>query len=121
MRRIIDWFAPVTAGSHYLFPIITDPHKDLQLQYTSGLRLQNQRLKKIAALCGIDKKLSTHCSRHSWAAVARGEGLPLGVISKGLGHPDPRSTEAYLASLEQSALDRASRRVSEAINPRRAG
>ena len=114
MRRILEWFGPMTAGSKYLFPIITDPDNAL-LQYESGLRLQNQRLKKIAALCGIQKKFSTHVARHSWATVAKNAGLPLAVISEGLGHTNQRTTEIYLASLERSILDHASRVVSEAI------
>ena len=117
MRRIIDWFAPMTAGSKYLFPVITDPDKDVLLQYESGLRLQNQRLKKIAALCGIRKRFSTHSARHSWATVAKNAGLPLAVISEGLGHTNQRTTEIYLASLERSVLDHASKLVSDAITP----
>jgi site-specific recombinase XerD len=117
MRRIIDWFAPLTAGSEYLFPIITDSHKDTLLQYTSGLRLQNKRLKKIAELCGIKKRFSTHSARHSWATVAKSASLPLAVISEGLGHSNQRTTEIYLASLERSVLDHASRVVSNAIIP----
>jgi integrase len=115
MRRIIDWFRPMTAGSKYLFPIIADPLKAPRLQYESGLRLQNQRLKRIARLCGINKRFSTHCARHSWATVARNEGLPLAVISEGLGHSNQHTTEIYLGSLERSVLDSASKLVSEAI------
>jgi len=116
MQRILDYFGPFTAGSEYLFPIITNPKKSLRVQYEAGLTLQNQRLKKLAVLTGIDKKLSTHCARHSWATVAKGEGLPLAVISEGLGHANQKTTEIYLASLEQSVLDRASKLVSEAID-----
>jgi integrase len=115
MRRIIDWFGPFTAGSRYLFPVITDPHKNHRLQYESGLRLQNQRLKKIGALCGIGQRFSTHVARHSWATVAKSAGLPLAVISEGLGHTNQRTTEIYLASLERSIIDQASMVVSEAI------
>jgi integrase len=121
MRRIIDWFAPLTAGSLYLFPIIADPHKDLLLQYTSGLRLQNLRLKKIARLYGIKNSFSTHSARHSWATIAKSVSLPLAVISEGLGHSNQRTTEIYLASLEHSILDHASRIVSEAIIPSPSG
>ncbi len=119
MRRIIDWFAPQTpAGSPYLFPVITDAEGDTHLQYESGLRLQNQRLKKIAEHCGITKKFSTHVARHSWATVAKNTGLPLAVISEGLGHSNQRTTEIYMASLERSILNQASRMVSEAIGTR---
>jgi integrase len=116
MRRIVEWFAPLTAGSPYLFPVLADPSKDLALQYDSGLRLQNQRLKRVAEWCGINKKFSTHAARHSWATVAKNANLPLAVISEGLGHSNQKTTEIYLASLERSILDRASRLVSEAIS-----
>ena len=119
MRRTLDYFAPITAGSEYLFPIITNPDKAHRLQYESGLMLQNQRLKRIAALAGIDKRLSTRCARHSWATVAKGAGLPLAVISEGLGHSNQKTTQIYLNSLEQSILDRASQLVSEAIDVKR--
>jgi integrase len=121
MRRIIDWFSPQTSGSHYLFPVITDTDGDVQLQYESGLRVQNLRLKRIAAMCGITDGLSTHVARHSWATVARNTGLPLAVISEGLGHTHQRTTEIYLASLERSVIDRASLVVSESILDRRHG
>ncbi len=121
MRRIIDWFAPQTAGSEYLFPVLFDPDKDPTLQYESGLRLQNQRLKKIAARCRIDKRFSSHCARHSWATIAKNANLPLAVISEGLGHSNQKTTEIYLASLERSILDDASRIVSNAISATAAG
>jgi integrase len=119
LRRILDWFAPQTAGSEYLFPVIADKEKSPRRQYESGLRTQNQRLKLIAKVAGIQKRFSTHCARHSWATVARNEGLPLAVISEGLGHTNQKTTEIYLASLERSVLDHASRVVSEAIDPHR--
>ncbi len=118
MRRILDWFNFQTAGSPYMFPVITDANGDTNLQYESGLRLQNQRLKRIAELCGIHKKFSTHSARHSWATVAKNAGLPLAVISEGLGHTNQRTTEIYMASLERSVLDHASKLVSEAIGSR---
>ncbi len=118
MRRIIDWFEPRTVGSDYIFPVISDPGKDPELQYESGLRLQNKRLATIADRCGISKRFSTHSARHSWATVAKHEGLPLAVISEGLGHNSQRTTEIYLASLERDVLDNAAQVVSEAIIPK---
>jgi site-specific recombinase XerD len=100
MRRILDYFDPMTVGSEYLFPVITDQKKDLYLQYESGLTLQNQRLKKIAAITGIGKKLSSNCARHSWATMAKSGGLPLAVISDELGHSSLKATKIYLASLQ---------------------
>ncbi len=116
MRRILDWFASRTRGSEYLFPVITDPRRSARTQYENGLRLQNRRLRAVAACLGVGSRFSTHSARHSWATVARNEGLPLAVISEGLGHTSQRTTEIYLASLEQPVLDRASRLVSDALS-----
>ncbi len=116
MRRIMDWFAPFVADSEYLFPVLTDPEKDVRLQYESGLRLHNMRLKKLADHCRINHRFSSHSARHSWATVAKNANLPISVISEGLGHNNQRTTEIYLASLERSVLDNASRLVSNAIS-----
>ncbi len=116
MRRIIEWFAPQTEGSEYLFPVLTDPSKDPKLQYESGLRLQNLRLKKLAERCNINCRFSSHSARHSWATVAKNANLPISVISDGLGHANQKVTEIYLASLERSLLDDATRLVSNAIS-----
>lgn len=68
MRRIIDWFAPQVADSKYLFPIITDDHRNPpRLQYESGLRIHNDRLKNIAQLSGINKRLSSNSAQHGRA------------------------------------------------------
>jgi integrase len=116
MRRILDWIAPRTAATDYVFPVFVDPSQDMLLQYESGLRRQNRCLKRVARLCGIPgERLTTHASRHSWATIARDQGLPLAVISEGLGHSNQRTTEIYLASLEQSVLDNASLVVSRAM------
>ncbi len=115
MRRIIEWFAAPTTGSEYVFPVLNDPSRDISLQYESGLRLQNKRLKGVAVFCRIKTRFSSHSARHSWATVAKGAGLPLAVISEGLGHSNQKTTEIYLASLERSVMDKASRLVSEAI------
>lgn len=115
MRRIIEWFAPTVAGSPFLFPVIDDEKGDMNLQYESGLRLQNKRLKQLAKFCGLSRNFSTHAARHSWATIAKNAGLPLAVISEGLGHSNQHTTEIYLASLERSVLDQASKVVSDAI------
>lgn len=118
MKRIVEWFEPITAGSEYVFPVMGMDSRDEGLQYQSGLRLQNQRLKKIADLCRIPTRLTTHTARHSWAAVAWEAGVPVGVIGAALGHANQRMTESYLDLLENTSLEYASRLVSDALVPR---
>ncbi|MDH6304368.1 integrase [Parabacteroides sp. PF5-5] len=115
MQEIIDRYTEETAGSPFLFPLIREADKPLRRQYLSALRLQNSRLGRIARLSGLQKKLTTHCSRHSWATIAKGEHLPLWVISEGLGHSNEKTTYTYLASFERTVLDKAVEKVSRAI------
>ena len=46
-----------------------------------------------------------YCARHSWASVAREKGVPLSIISEGMGHDSEATTKIYLASLDTSAID----------------
>ncbi|MDH6304580.1 integrase [Parabacteroides sp. PF5-5] len=115
MQALINRYTEVTAGSPFLFPLIREADKPLRRQYLSALRLQNSHLDRIARMAGLQKKLTTHCSRHSWATIAKGEHLPLWVISEGLGHSNEKTTYAYLASFEQTVLDKAVEKVSRAI------
>lgn len=115
MRRIIDHFEKQTRYGNYVFPIIKDTNRSLRLQYESGLRTQNERLKHLAELAGIDKRVSTHVARHSWATIAKNEKLPLWVISEGLGHTNEKTTYTYLASFDRSVIDQASDTISRAV------
>jgi integrase len=56
----------------------------------------NNTLKKIAAYCGIDKSLSFHQARHSFASqVCLSQGVPIESVSRMLGHRDIRTTQRY--------------------------
>ncbi|MFV0470019.1 MAG: tyrosine-type recombinase/integrase [Dysgonomonas sp.] len=116
LQKIIASFSDEMQSSHYVFPIIKDEKKDARLQYETGLRLQNFRLKKLSLLCGIKKNISTHVARHSWATVAKRENLPLWVISEGLGHSNEKTTYTYLASFDRSVLDSANEVISRAVS-----
>jgi integrase len=115
MQWIIDYFAGMTAGSPYLFPIL-NPHKgDLRKQYQSALATYNRRLRKIGLLAGISKRLTFHVARHSWATIAKRKNVPLGMISECLGHRDEKTTAIYLDSFETSRMDEISELVSGTI------
>ncbi|WP_165020261.1 site-specific integrase [Dysgonomonas sp. ZJ279] len=116
LQGIIDSFSDDVAYSPYLFPIIADIGRSSRLQYESALRLQNNKLKELSHLAGLNKSLSTHMSRHSWATLAKRENLPLWVISESLGHSNEKTTYTYLASFERSILDQANEAISAALN-----
>ena len=115
MQKIIDRYSSQIEETPYVFPIIKVNSKSTRIQYESALRLQNLRLKKLALLAKVNKKLTTHVTRHSWATIAKSENLPLWVISEGLGHANEKTTYTYLASFERSVLDRANARIMASI------
>jgi site-specific recombinase XerD len=56
----------------------------------------NKLLKEVAKLCGIDKALSFHQSRHTFASqVCLSQGVPIESVSKMLGHTDIATTQRY--------------------------
>jgi integrase len=52
-------------------------------------------LKEIANECGIDKPISFHVARHSFATLALGKGMPIESVSKILGHTKITTTQIY--------------------------
>ena len=56
----------------------------------------NDYLKEVAALCGIEKNLTTHTARHTFATtVTLSNGVPLETVSALLGHKSIRTTQIY--------------------------
>ena len=56
----------------------------------------NDYLKEIAAICGIDKELTFHLARHTFATtVTLSNGVPIETVSKMLGHRNIRTTQIY--------------------------
>ncbi len=56
----------------------------------------NDYMKEIGAMCGINKKLTFHLSRHTFATtVSLCQGLPLETLQKVMGHKSIRTTQIY--------------------------
>ncbi len=56
----------------------------------------NAYLKEVANLCGIEKHLSFHIARHTFATtVTMMNGVPIETVSRMLGHKNIRSTQHY--------------------------
>lgn len=61
----------------------------------------NEYLKEIADLCGIDKKLTSHIARHTFATtITLLNGVPIESVSKMLGHTNIRTTQHYAKILD---------------------
>jgi site-specific recombinase XerD len=56
----------------------------------------NAYLKEIADVCGIDKNLTFHLARHTFATTTTlAKGVPIETISKMLGHTNIQTTQIY--------------------------
>lgn len=93
--------------SEYLLPIIRNPGTNERATYRNVGYNINHNLKTIADMVGLTMPLTLYVARHSWASAAKAKGIPLSVISEGMGHDSETTTRIYLSSLDTSAVDRA--------------
>jgi integrase/recombinase XerD len=65
-------------------------------------QLLNSYLKEIADLCEIEKPLTFHIARHTFATtVTLTNGVPIETVSKLLGHTSIKTTQIYAKVIEQ--------------------
>jgi len=55
----------------------------------------NAYLKEIADLCGLQKRLTFHLARHTFATMSLSKGVPMESVSKMLGHTNIKTTQIY--------------------------
>lgn len=99
----------------YLLPIIPPGCRRERSAYkNAGYRI-NSSLHRIGHMLGLVTPLTLYVARHSWASVAKAKGIPLGLISEGMGHDSEKTTRIYLSTLDNSAIDRANRLILRSI------
>lgn len=90
--------------------MILEKHKGklpngLLLPIMSNQKL-NSYLKEIGDLCGINKNLTFHASRHTFATTTTlAKGVPIETVSKMLGHTNIETTQIY-ARITNSKISR---------------
>lgn len=105
MQMILDKY-PENA-SDYLLPIIRNPSTNERCTYRNVGYNINRNLKRIAEMVGVQIPLTLYVARHSWASAAKAKGIPVSVISEGMGHDSEATTQIYLASLDTTVVDKA--------------
>lgn len=110
MQQIVNMYK-ADNSSQFLMSIIKDSIKDPRRQYQNALIRINRNLKKLGDNIGLELPLTMYVARHSWATIARNEGVPLAIISEGMGHDNEKTTQIYLAMLENTAIDKANRKI----------
>ena len=75
-------------------------NKNLLLPILSNQKM-NAYLKEIADVCGINKELTFHIARHTFATtVTLSNGVPIETVSKMLGHTNLKTTQHYAKILD---------------------
>jgi site-specific recombinase XerD len=66
----------------------------------------NAYLKEIAAVCEIEKELTFHIARHTFATtITLTNGVPIESVSKMLGHKNLRTTQHYAKVLDKKVSE----------------
>ena len=94
-QMIIDKYAdnPQCLNEGKLLPILSN-------------QKMNAYLKEIAAVCEIEKELTFHIARHTFATtVTLTNGVPIESVSKMLGHKNLRTTQHYAKVLDRKVSE----------------
>ena len=66
----------------------------------------NAYLKEVAVICGLDKHLTMHLARHTFATYTLTKGVPIETVSKLLGHSSLKTTQIYAKVIDSKiAMD----------------
>ncbi|MGV1012261.1 MAG: site-specific integrase [Flavobacterium sp.] len=94
-QMIIDKYEnhPQAVNDERLLPILSN-------------QKMNAYLKEIAAVCEIEKELTLHIARHTFATtITLTNGVPIESVSKMLGHKNLRTTQHYAKVLDRKVSD----------------
>lgn len=99
-RNIIRKYRGDDISDEYVFSFLkindsTSTAQEMLNAISSSTAMINKRLKRIATLAGIDKTISTHIGRHSFATMLLTGKVDLPVIQELLGHHDVKVTQIY--------------------------
>ncbi len=124
------YYRPDSKPTDYIFPLITEdeewtryitqeekdrmkPQLKLKMFRVISAKnaLINKELKLIKEAAGIDKKLSFHISRHSFAKMAKDKGLDNLEVKALLAHSNISTTQRYMGEFDTAHNDAALEKV----------
>jgi integrase len=107
-KEIIERYK--SQSQYYILPILkmqppTDPdEKRYRKHIEAKTALMNKYLKILSEMCDIDKVLTTHVARHTFAYLADQSGMTSKRIQDLLSHSDLKTTQNYIHDLNNSDM-----------------
>jgi len=84
---------PAIANSNKVLPVLSN-------------QKYNEYLKEIATVCSVNKKMTSHTARHTFATtITLSNGVPMESVSKMLGHKNIKTTQHYAKVLDKKISD----------------
>ena len=111
--EILDFYHGITGTDPdaFIFPLLDKEvdYTDKQVLFraiSSATAYANKNLKKLAVMAKVDKGISFHTSRHTFATRALRKGIRMEYVSKLMGHASLKTTQVY-AKIVNEELDKA--------------
>ncbi len=110
--EILNKYKPaIAAHNSFVFPMFPaeinlDNARELDTEISRATSYINKNLRIIATKLELNKKVSFHVSRHTFATRALRKGISIDKVSKIMGHAAIRETQIY-AKIVSSELDKA--------------
>ena len=106
VREIIDKY--YDENSVWLFPSLLGDNDMWTLgHYQRLLCRYNYLLKTIATMAGVNKKITSYVSRHSWASIANELNIGMPIVSQALGHTNSKTTQIYISKINYKHVEEA--------------
>ena len=104
--------SPIVKPLDFIFPILKNDvdysnPKKLFNAISSATAFTNDDLKDIGKIIGLEKHISFHSARHTFATTLRMSGAGTAVISQAMGHKSEAVTAVYLDSFASELVDTA--------------
>jgi integrase/recombinase XerD len=102
-QGLID--AYITDNAELIFPVLSNQH-------------YNSYLKEIAGIVGINKRLTTHTARKTFAStVLLYNDVPMEIVSELLGHSNMAITQAHYGKVVQNKVSEEMKRLNRKLSP----